>query len=81
MSPEKCVNPDCKRKHVCSGKVCAHPLYKEYGRCPKYFKGCEDTHPFTQQHIDKWGSKSVAYDAMLKAVQANPSLAVPVIDR
>ena len=36
VNPEKCVNPYCKRKHVCSGKVCAHPLYKEYGRCPKY---------------------------------------------
>ena len=28
VNPEKCVHPNCKRKHTCSGKVCTHPLYK-----------------------------------------------------
>ena len=80
LGDEKCVKQNCKRQHITPTRVCTHKLYKQYGRCPGYFKHCKATHPFTKEHVDKWGTKSAAYDAMLRAIRENPSLATPIVD-
>ena len=62
----KCAKgADCRRKHVCSGKVCTKPEYAIYARCPDYYGTCEDTHPFHEAAKNKFGAPPIAWQALV----------------
>jgi hypothetical protein len=62
----ECVlGAECKRRHVCSGKVCTKPEYATYARCPDYYGTCEDTHPFHEAAKNKFGAPPNAWQALV----------------
>ena len=67
----KCIDKDCKRKHIDSGKTCTKPAYGVYGRCEDYFTTCTDRHPWHEAARDKFGSPQLAWQA-LKATLKPP---------